>query len=56
MNVFICLYIYIYTYIYTHICIHTEEKEDMFIQSKKVLNREVTKALVTLMQIKVHVK
>lgn len=44
-------------HIYTHICLHTgEEKEDMVIQSKKVLNREATTALETLLQIKVDIK
>lgn len=42
--------------IYTHTCIHLEEEKDMFIQSKKLLNKEVTTALETLMQIKVHIK
>lgn len=44
-------------HIYTHICLHTgEKKEDMVIQSKKVLNREATTALETLLQIKVDIK
>lgn len=47
---------FLYRYIYTHISIHREEEKDVFIQSKRVLNREVTKALETLMQIKVHIK
>lgn len=57
MSIHMYRHMYIYTYIHIHICIHTEEeKEDMVIHSKKMLNKQATTALETLMQRKVHIK
>lgn len=45
-------------HIYMHTCVYTQEKKKKIclFKVKKVLNKEATTALETLMQIEVHIK